>query len=122
MTRIPKVRSLTQARKDKIKLRVKEMGGLDKASETLRVCFRKIEESDFCNGTSGKWNATFDWFFDNEKNWLKVLEGNYDNRKPVSRIEQYAETSARFNNLLDELYGTGNTGTKDGAADTPDEQ
>ena len=122
MTKVPKVRSLTQARKEKIRLRVKEMGGLEKAREVLSVCFRKIEESDFCNGTSGKWSATFDWFFDNEKNWLKVLEGNYDNRKPVSRIEQFAETSARFNNLLDELYGTGNPRTTDGPADTPDEQ
>ena len=122
MTRVPKVRSLTQARRDKIKLRVKEMGGLEKARETLSVCFRKIEESDFCNGTTGKWNATFDWFFDNEKNWLKVLEGNYDNRKTASRVEQYVDASKRFNDLLDQMYGTSNNGTTNGTTDTPDEQ
>ena len=119
---VPKIRSLSPARKEKVKLRVKEMGGWESAFGTLRECFQKISESDFCNGATGKWVATFDWFFDNEKNWLKVLEGNYDNRKPVSRIEQFAETSARFNNLLDELYGTGNPRTTDGPADTPDEQ
>lgn len=122
MTKVPKVRSLTSARKDKIRLRIKEMGGAEKAKELLAVCFKKIEESDFCNGTSGKWTATFDWFFDNEKNWLKVYEGNYDNRKPQSRIQQYADTANRFNALMDELYGPDDNGTANGAGYTPDEQ
>ena len=88
---IPKVRMLSPARKEKVRLRIKEMGGMEEAKEILATCFKKISESDFCNGATGKWTATFDWFFENEKNWLKVLEGNYDNRKEKSRLDQRAE-------------------------------
>ncbi len=120
---VPKIRSLSKARKEKIKLRIKEMGGLEEARTIIAGCFQKISESDFCNGQNNRqWVATFDWFFDNEKNWLKVYEGNYDNRKPQSRIQQYADTANRFNALMDELYGPDDNGTANGAGYTPDEQ
>ena len=120
---VPKVRMLSPARKEKVRLRIKEMGGMDKARETLTECFRKIDESDFCNGSNApQWVASFDWFFDNEKNWMKVLEGNYDNKKTASRIEQYADTSKKAKDLLSILYGSGNERTTDGFGDTPDEQ
>lgn len=124
---IPKIRSLSPARREKVKLRVKEMGGWEKAMETLAECFRKISESDFCNGATGRWVATFDWFFDNEKNWLKVLEGNYDNRKEKSQLEIFAENVAK----ADEYYGQRYRGyggaspygdQTGGGADGPDEQ
>lgn len=120
--KIPKIAGLSQARKEKIQLRVAEMGGWGPARTTLSDCFRKIRESEFCNGKNDHtWVATFDWFFSNEKNWLKVYEGNYDNRRS-SRVEQYVDTSRKFNDLLDQLYGTSYNGTEDGLADTPDEQ
>ena len=121
--RCPKVRGITDVRKEKIRLRVGEMGGWDSAQETLADCFRKINASDFCTGTSGKWTATFDWFFSNGQNWIKVLEGNYDNKRPASRIEQYADVSRGAKDLLSTMYyGTSNERTTDRFADTPDEQ
>ena len=118
--KVPKVKALSQARKDKVRLRVEEMG--KDYLDALRTCFEKVNASSFCNGKGEKkWVASFDWFFSNSRNWLKVFEGNYDD-KQTSRIEQYADTSRRFNNLLDEIYGTGNTRTADGIADTADEQ
>ena len=101
---IPKVRMLSPARKEKVKLRIKEMGGMEEAKTILNTCFHKISESDFCNGATGKWTATFDWFFENEKNWLKVLEGNYDNRKEKSQLEILAENVAKADAYYEQRY------------------
>lgn len=124
---IPKVRMLSPARKEKVRLRIKEMGGMEEAKEILATCFKKISESDFCNGATGKWTATFDWFFENEKNWLKVLEGNYDNRKEKSRLEQLAELYKQGNEYYEQQYrGYGSAspyGDPSGSRDDgPDEQ
>ena len=124
---IPKVRMLSQARKDKVRLRIKEMGGIEEAMKTLPECFKKIADSDFCNGSSGKWTATWDWFFDNDKNWVKVLEGNYDNRQAKSRVEQLAELSQKGHEFYSgQRYGYGGSSPygnpQGGGDDGPDEQ
>ena len=59
-----------------------------------------MEASDFLKGYNKYgWKATFDWVFKNSENWIKILEGNYDNRivkpqfiKPV--------TDGRFMGML----------------------
>lgn len=71
---LPQVKTLTEARKRKIRLRVNEMGTLDK----IREIFTRIEASNYCKGEKG-WKATFNWIIDNSDNWTKVDEGNYDN-------------------------------------------
>lgn len=123
---IPKVRIITPARREKVKLRIKEMGGEEKSRETLAECFKKISESDFCNGATGKWVATFDWFFENEKNWLKVLEGNYDNRKEKTQLEQLAELYQKGHEHYGRQYGYGGASAygdpAGGRQDGPDEQ
>lgn len=127
MTRkVPKIQGLSEARKEKVKVRVEEMGGWDEAQAILQDCFKKVNASDFCNGEGGgddhKWVATFDWFFSNDKNWMKVSEGNYDNRRQVSLFEQSMGVTQRTKDLIGLIYGTGNTGTTDGFTDSPDEQ
>ena len=124
---VPKVRSLTQARRDKVKLRVKEMGGIEKAKEILDACFKKISESDFCTGANGKWAANFDWFFRSEEIWLKVLEGNYDNRQAKSRVEQFAELVQKGHEYYsNQRYGYGKSNPygdpQGGGYNGPDEQ
>ena len=101
---IPKVRMLSPARKEKVRLRIKEMGGMESAEKILAECFKKIGDSDFCNGSTGKWCATFDWFFSNEKNWMKVLEGNYDNREEKSQLETLAENIAKADAYYEQRY------------------
>ena len=122
MTRkVPKIQGLSEARKEKVKVRVEEMGGWEEAREVLRDCFRKVNDSDFCNGINDhQWVATFDWLFSNDKNWMKVSEGNYDNKRQVSRFEQSVGVAQRAKNLIGLIYG--NTGTTDGLGDSPDEQ
>ena len=124
---VPKVRSLTQARRDKVKLRIKEMGGVEKAKETLDTCFRKVSESDFCTGANGRWAANFDWFFRSEDIWHKVLEGNYDNRQEKTRLEQYAELVQKGHEYYSsQRYGYGKSNPfgnpPSGGDNSPDEQ
>ena len=121
---VPKVSKMTQGRKDKIRQRVREMGGWLSARTIIMDCFRKINESDFCNGSTG-WVATFDWFFSNDKNWTKVLEGNYDNRRGKTDIEKMKDEIAKADAYYEQRYGkpAGPGGNPAGRwGDGPDEQ
>ena len=80
---LPKVLRMQDARSDKVKARHREWGG-DNPEEMIakaREFFNRIEASDFLTGRSGKWKASFDWLFDSRNNWIKVAEGNYDNKR-----------------------------------------
>lgn len=87
-TSYPKVFTFSEPRKNKIRIRIEEMGGIEKAMPILETIFRKMQESKFLQGESKSgWKASFDWVFENGKNWVKVWEGNYDekkNGKPVT--------------------------------------
>lgn len=121
--KVPKIQAISESRKEKIKLRVSEMGGWERAEKILPECFKKINASEFCNGENDqKWTATFDWFFTNDKNWCKVYEGNYDNKRRASRFEQSMDVAQKAKNLIGLVYGTGNERTADRFTDTPDEQ
>ena len=72
------IQKLTEGRRNKIKLRLKEMGSIEKMAEV----FRRVEGSDFCKGNNERgWKADFDWIMTNDSNWQKVLSGRYDNEK-----------------------------------------
>jgi hypothetical protein len=68
---------------------------------------RKASQSDFLL-TSGKWFG-FDWIIENESNYLKVLEGKYDNKdkdaakKDLER-QQYLEQRKRLEERTRRLY------------------
>lgn len=84
-TSYPKIFTLSEARKNKIRIRVEEMGGIEKAMPIMQTIFKKMQESKFLKGESKRgWKASFDWVFENNKNWPKVWEGNYDNDKGSS--------------------------------------
>lgn len=69
-----KVRNLTDTRKKKIKSAYKLLNG------DYEGLFKRVEESDFLSGRSGKWDKCgFDWIMKQE-NMVKILEGNYDNK------------------------------------------
>ncbi len=72
-----KVNIMTDDRRAKIRTRIEEM----KSLETAESVFTKMEGSNFLKGDNErKWKATFDWIMENGKNWVKVFEGNYDNK------------------------------------------
>lgn len=91
---LPKVIKISDARKRVIKARIKEFG-----LEDIKAVFEKAESSDFLTGKTSDFKASFDWIL-KPANLVKILEGNYDNRKPknkeplggrvnVSAIEEY---------------------------------
>lgn len=78
---LPKIKTVTEKRKAKIKTRYQQIGNNPQAMENL---FRAVEASDFLTNRKGEnkngWNATFDWIFNNEDNMQKIIEGNYKNK------------------------------------------
>lgn len=79
--RIPKLKTLTQDRLDRLVKRCDEMGKrtLPDAQEHFSELIKRMNKSPFCRGEgSTSWKASFDWLFRNNYNQLKVLEGNYD--------------------------------------------
>ena len=135
----PKVLKVTEARKAKMKKRFEEFGvKSEELTDFVMRLFQRVQASDFLTGRStGKmgWVANFDWVFENEKNWVKVSEGNYDNnrgggstntaQKPVQAADgsqvqlgvgEYIDGSGR------RTYGTGRANIPMTAAPRPSER
>lgn len=89
---LPKVKSLNENRRQKIKCRLDEFGG-DSKEDWLahaKELFERVIASDFLRGNNNTgWAATFDWLFENSKNWVKVIEGNYDNNRGARNAQQH---------------------------------
>lgn len=77
---LPKIRlPLTASRDKKLRLRLKEHPTDAFWSEV----FQAILASDFLMGRNGNgtdWRVSFDWIVENDKNCLKIAEGNYANK------------------------------------------
>lgn len=81
----PKIYNMSEARKNKMRVRIEEMGGEEKALQIMKSIFEKAQASNFLKGDNKRgWKASFDWLFENDKNWVKVHEGNYDNHQAGS--------------------------------------
>ena len=74
-TSFSKVKALSNTRKEKTKLRIKEWG----SKERYLALLEAAEASDFCK--EGGW-FNFDWLIKNDNNWLKLEAGNYRNKNP----------------------------------------
>ena len=73
---LPSVKVISDKRKDKMRVVYREIGDINKFIEV----FQKAEKSDFLSGRNGKWGGcNFDWLI-NYNNFIKVIEGTYDNR------------------------------------------
>lgn len=74
-SRLPAVKSLSEARKKTIKARLNTY-----TAEQLHEAFKRANESDFlCGKNDRDWVATFDWIL-KDANLAKILDGNYENR------------------------------------------
>ena len=79
LTNLPKLKLLSQKRKEKIKLRTKEVG-LDNFLKSIDI----LNNSKFCLGENkNSWKADLDWLISNDTNIVKVLEGKYNDKKEV---------------------------------------
>jgi len=86
---LPSIQELTEQRKTLIKARWQKHKDLS----IFENLFKKANASKFLTGSNKEnWKASFDWLL-NVNNMIKVLEGNYDNKKPVMgggrRYENY---------------------------------
>lgn len=78
---LPKVRSISDTRRKHIKALLKTY-----TVDDFKTVFTKAESSDFLSGRSGKWSGCcFDWLI-KQSNFLKVLEGNYDNKQAAAKF------------------------------------
>lgn len=116
-TAYPKVVKLTDSRRTKIKLRLGEFSGDPEQWLPLtRQLFDRVQASNFLHGDNRNgWSATFDWLFENRGNWVKVMEGNYDNKGGYRPAQQRVTTASGVTlgvgEYIDETgrrtYGTG---------------
>ncbi|MBR5271827.1 MAG: hypothetical protein IKU25_00310 [Clostridia bacterium] len=94
----PKLLTISENRKNKMRNRIAEMGGAEKALEILKGIFQKMESSAFLKGDNKRgWKASFDWLFENDKNWVKVWEGNYDSNNHSSGSKQSSDVNDIWN-------------------------
>lgn len=88
---LPRVKTLNDDRRRKIKCRCQEWGGksCEEWLAQAQELFERVIASDFLRGANKfGWTATFDWLFENSKNWVKVAEGNYDNGRSSIGAQQ----------------------------------
>ena len=88
---LPRVTKLTSKREKTILSASKVLG-----EKTFESLFEKVEQSDFLTGRNGQWKCSFDWIIKQE-NIVKILEGNYDNRKSAPK-EDYTSV-AKYENM-----------------------
>lgn len=75
-TNLPSVQRTTKERL----IAVENLINKGYAQTDFQNAFEKSQKSDFLrHGKDGNWQATFDWIIQ-EKNLIKILEGNYDNK------------------------------------------
>lgn len=92
---LPKVAKLTANRKKAI---TSASAILDDI--TFEQFFTKIESSEFLTGRKTDWRSDFDWIM-KPSNITKILEGNYDNRKPKNN-DNYSDNT-KYENLKMEV-------------------
>jgi hypothetical protein len=74
---LPKIKTLTDKRRAALKVRMSEK----QFAENLPLIIEKVASSDFlCGRNDRHWRCDFDWLTKNDTNFIKVLEGKYDNK------------------------------------------
>lgn len=70
--KLPEVKTMNESRLKKLMKRIRE-----DAFDFVGI-LEKIKRSDHLKGINSKWSVSFDWIIENDTNYLKILEGNYD--------------------------------------------
>lgn len=99
---IPRIKTLNENTKRYrfLKLRIDEHG-----LENVIKAIRSIDNSKFLKGYVSDFKITFDWFVE-PNNFIKVLEGNYIDKKPVNSKKYSVYHSGDYGqkaNLIDDM-------------------
>ena len=93
----PRLTVLSDKRKKAIKARLNTY-----TVEQFKTVFEKAEASDFLRGSNNKnWSATFDWMI-TDGNFVKILDGNYDNKSSFQSSYQKQNTQQGSGNIFSE--------------------
>lgn len=72
--------------------------------EDIGQVFQNTRSSNYLSGKIKDWRANFDWLL-NPKNFIKVLEGNYDKLNvPANESESIQSQWEEANNAVDKYY------------------
>lgn len=126
---LPKIQKLNDNRRQKIKCRCDEWGKTPETwMRTAEDIFRRMQASDFLKGTNGNgWVATFDWLFSNSGNSIKVMEGNYDNKRGTGAQQPEEQANLGVGEFIDKAtgrrtYGSGKATIPQDAPPRPSER
>lgn len=93
----PKVQVRTKARVAAVKARMRESGGVG----GWLMAIEKAQASSHCCGQNNRgWTADFD-FISRQSSFAKIMEGNYDDRKPATDVRTNPRADALRNALHD---------------------
>lgn len=81
-TGLPKVIKLSASRQSALKQRAMEN------EFDLAKILEKIRGSPFLLGQKNGWKVDFDFVFCSKNNYLKILEGSYDNKAPSKKVSE----------------------------------
>jgi len=106
-TGVPKIRGMTDDRKKKLRLRLRDIGGIDAWAEAMD----KIRESQFCQGKNEKgWQISFTKILE-PRILTNLLEGVYADKpkhltsRPLSESERVRLKNEEFDRHLAALEG-----------------
>ena len=89
---LPKIITFTPHRKKALATRSKEPDFADNWKQMID----KISQSAFCTGHNDRgWKADVEWLLGNSTNYIKVLEGKYDNSPSKSAEPDYSAALAQ---------------------------
>lgn len=71
---VSQVESISDGRLKKFKTRIREP-----AFEFVKI-LSEIKQSDYLQGKTNGWRVDWDWIFENDTNYLKIIEGKYRNQ------------------------------------------
>ena len=84
---VPHIRTIDGERRKRLTARARENG-----KESIFEMVKKVSQSDFLNGKNNKgWMASFSWAI-LPRNFLKIIEGTYDNRNKTNANYQERRT------------------------------
>lgn len=88
-----KIVKLTEKRKKVIRIWFDDIGG---TYEKVQEIFDRAQSSSFLRGDNNRaWSADFDWII-HKSNWVKILEGKYDDKKTVTQNNYETQQSDRY--------------------------
>lgn len=95
---IPKLKAIDKNRENALRECAE---GDDQFFMNFEMALEKIKASEFLRGNNDqRWTATFDWTL---KNYLKILEGNYDQKEPFATVPALSKREIAEQEMIERM-------------------